>query len=75
MKLSEFIAAYGDERVQFQNLDKCAITIDYHHKKGTTIAFGTDMQIGPNGMEKLGLVMWFDREDAAKIIENYKEKS
>jgi len=68
MNLSELIAAYGDDKVQFQNLDQCGKTLDYHHKKGTTITFGTEETIGPNGMEKLGLVVWLDRKRVAEII-------
>jgi hypothetical protein len=73
LKLSELIAAYGDDKVQFQNLDQCGKTLDYHHKKGTTITFGTEETIGANGLEKLGLVVWFDRERVAEIVAASKE--
>lgn len=72
MNLSELIAAYGDDKVQFQNLDGCGLTLDYHHKKGTTVTFGTDARIGPNGLEKLGLVLWFDRDRVAEIVATAK---
>lgn len=72
MKLSELISKYGDDKVQFQNLDNCCRTIDYHHKKGTTIKFGTDVMPGSNGMEKLGLVVWLDRDRVARIIAEEK---
>lgn len=75
MNLSELIAAYGDDKVQFQNLDKAGHTIDYHHKKGTSITFGTEEKIGMNGMEKLGLVVWLDRERVAEIIASSKKES
>ena len=69
MKLSELIAAYGDDKVQFQNLDHCAKTLDYHHKKGTTITFGTDVNLHPReGTEKLGLVIWLDRDEVKRIL-------
>jgi len=74
-KLSELIAAYGDDKVQFQNLDHCMKTIDYSAKKGTTITFGTDVQISRkagDGLEKLGLVVWFDRQAVADIIASSK---
>lgn len=73
MNISELVAKYGDDRVQFQALDECIRTIDYHHKKGTTITFGTDAPVGLNGMEKLGLVLWLDREDVAKILNEAKK--
>lgn len=73
LKLSELIAAYGDDKVGFQNLDQCGKTLDYHHKKGTTITFGTEETIGVNGLEKLGLVVWLDRRRVAEIIAASKE--
>ncbi len=69
LKLSELIASYGDDRVQFQNLDQCAKSLDFHHKKGTTITFGTEMNIhASQGTEKLGLVVWLDRKRVAEIV-------
>lgn len=69
MTLSELIAKYGDDKVQFQNLDQCGDTLDYSAKKGRTmVKFGTEQPIGPNGMEKLGLVIWFDRKRVAEIV-------
>ena len=68
LKLSELITRCGDD-VQFQNLDQCAKSLDFHHKKGTTITFGTTMSIhGTKGTEKLGLVVWLDRDKVASII-------
>lgn len=79
MKLSELIAKYGDEKVQFQNLDECAIDLDWCVKKGTIIKFGTDekldLEVLPDtftrchGTKKLGLVVWFDRDEIKKIME------
>ncbi|MCR4297230.1 MAG: hypothetical protein NUV75_00545 [Gallionella sp.] len=65
MKMSELILAIGDDNVEFQNLDQSAISLDYHHKKGATITFGTTMSILPEGTKKLGLVLWLER-DAVK---------
>lgn len=73
MKLSELIVEYGDDKVQFQALDKCASQIDFNHKKGVTIKVHTDQRIGMNGMEKFGLILWFDRDRMANIIEKTKE--
>lgn len=66
MKLSELIAAYGDDKVQFQNLDQCA---DKLNMKGgiTEITFGTEQRIDFNGTIKLGLVVWLDRDRVAEI--------
>lgn len=71
MRLSEMIAAYGDEIVQFQNLDECATSLNVN-KGVTKITFGTEQPISLDGTEKLGLVVWFDREKIAKVIEASK---
>lgn len=71
IKLSELIAAYGDDKVQFQSLDQCAETLNMN-KGVTKITFGTEQPINLDGMERLGLVVWFDREKIAEIIEASK---
>lgn len=72
MKMSELIARYGDESVQFQNLDACATSLNMA-KSGTKITFGTEQRIGLNGTDKLGLVLWFDRERIAEIMADLKK--
>ena len=67
MKLSELIAAYGDDKVQFQNLDHSTETLNMN-KGVTKITFGTEQPVGLNGTEKLGLVVWLDRERVAEIL-------
>lgn len=62
MKLSELILAVGDDNVQFQNLDQCAIDLNYSAKKGSKITFGTEQALTLDGTQKLGLVVWLDRE-------------
>ena len=66
MKLSELIAVYGDDKVEFQNLDQCATSLNMG-KQHTTITFGTQQRLGLNGTEKLGLVVWLDRERVKAI--------
>lgn len=66
MTLSELIAAYGDDRVQFQNLDQSLISLDMN-KKRTSITFGTEMRATFDGTEKLGLIVWLDRDWVAEI--------
>lgn len=72
LKLSELIAQYGDDAVQFQNLDECSINLDYSHKSGTKITFGTEQPISLDGTQKLGLVVWLDRERVKKIVADAK---
>lgn len=71
MKLSELIAKYGDDKVQFQNLDQCTEALNM--TKGVTkITFGTEQPIGLDETQKLGLVVWLDRDRVAKIIADSK---
>lgn len=73
MKMSELIAAYGDDNVEFQNLDSAITNMDYHHKKGTTITFGTTMNItAEQGTKKLGLILWLDREAVKAVLDGAK---
>lgn len=72
MKLSELITAYGDERIEMQNLDHCSISLDMD-KKGTKITFGTSVRLNLDGPEKLGLIIWLDRDEVARITST-KEK-
>lgn len=74
MKLSELIARYGDDRVQFQNLDQCATDLNMG-KKGTKITFGTEQRVNLKGTEQLGLVVWLDREAVAEIVKQSKTES
>lgn len=65
MKMSELILAIGDDNVEFQSLDQCAVSLNYTAKSGTKITFGTQRSVTPGGTDKLGLVLWLDR-DAVK---------
>jgi hypothetical protein len=66
MKLSELIAAYGDDAVEFQNLDQCATNFQMT-KKGTLVTFGSERTFGIDGTDKLGLVVWLDRKRVKEI--------
>ncbi len=73
MNLSELVAAYGDDKIKLQNLDQCSTTLNM--KGGSTyITFGTDVKLGLDGPEKLGLVVWFDRDRVQEIIASAKAK-
>jgi len=67
VKLSELIAAYGDDKVQLQNLDQCADKLNMN-KGVTKITFGTEQPLTMDGPEKLGLVVWLDRKRVAEIV-------
>jgi hypothetical protein len=64
--LSELIAAYGDDKVQFQNLDQSAISLNMNGAT-TKITFGTEQRLNLDGTEKLGLVIWLDRDRVKEI--------
>lgn len=67
MKMSELVTAYGDENIEFQNLDQAVTGMNWAAGKGSKVTFVTGVPIDPTtGLAKLGLVLWFDR---AKIKE------
>lgn len=70
MKLTELLNAIGDDNIQMQNLDTSADTLDFHHKKGTKITFGTEMILTPTGTERLGLVIWLDRDQVKRFMDS-----
>lgn len=67
MKLSELIAAYGDDLVQFQNLDRCTEGMTLT-KQGARATFVTPQTFGFGGFDKLGLVVWLDRQRVKEIV-------
>jgi transcription elongation GreA/GreB family factor len=69
LSLSQLIVACGDDKVEFQNLDQCAVSLDYSAKHGNRITFGTTMDImAASGTEKVGLVVWLDRDLVADVV-------
>lgn len=73
MKLSELIAAVGDENVGLQNLDQSADSLNWSAKKNLTrVTFHTEQALTPNGpgngLPKLGLVVWLDRQAVADAL-------
>ncbi|MCY1247104.1 hypothetical protein D9M72_603990 [compost metagenome] len=67
MNLSELISKYGDDKVSLQKLDDCVDTMNMT-KNGTKATFVTSERLNLNGFEKLGLIIWLDRKQAAEII-------
>jgi hypothetical protein len=74
LKLSELIAAYGDDKVQWQNLDHCLDNLKMNNGV-SKITFGTEQPITLDGTEKLGLVVWLDRKRVAEIVAKSKDRS
>jgi len=73
MGISELLAKIGDENIRLQNLDSDAQNLDWSQKHGTKITFYTEVPIDLQGLEKLGLVIWLDRQEVAKIIAEEKK--
>jgi len=71
MNLSELIARYGDDKVQFQSLDQCIESLKMN-KGHSKITFGTEQPINLDGTERMGLVVWLDRKRVAEIIAEAK---
>lgn len=73
MKLSELIAKYGDDIVQFQKMDDCAIDFT-KTKEGTKAVICTPVSFTLDGFDKMGLVIWMDRERVQEILDAGKGK-
>lgn len=75
MKTSELIAAVGDDKVGVQFIDQCAIDLNWDHKKGTRITFGTDMKLNfGEGTERMGMIVWMDRDAVKAALAAEKAK-
>lgn len=75
MKLSELIAAYGDDKVALQNMDECTETISMNKKGLVKATIVTDENFGLNGFDRLGLILWLDRQAASDIINAHRVPS
>lgn len=63
MKLSELIEIIGDENIEVQNVEQSAVRMKKNAKHGDLeITFATMHDI-LNGANKVGLVVWFDKND------------
>jgi len=64
------------ESLQFNPLDQCMLSFNARTKKGyNEVSFGTEAQLdnpamlqGQMRMEKLGLVVWLDRDKAKELL-------
>ena len=76
MKISELIAAVGDDHVQFQNLLNDAQSID-KTKHGTKITFYTgaiqaEELMGGGTPKNMGLVLWLPQDRVDATLAAYK---
>ena len=68
MTVAELLQAIGNDRVAVQYLDQCAIDLNWTELSGCRIKFGSDVRLTPKGTEKLGIVVWLDRDDVKRAI-------
>ena len=73
MKLSELIAAIGDDKVEIQNLDQC-ITDMRLGKGGNKFTFGTMQPFDFDGPAKFGMILWLPRDDLKAALAGQPRK-
>lgn len=67
MNIAELITECGVDKVDVQYIDQCADTLNMNG--GTTrITFGTEQPLTPHGTDKLGIVVWLDRDDVKAAL-------
>lgn len=72
VSMTSLLNAIGDDGISFQNLDHSLINADWSAKKVSKITFGTDQTVTLEGTEKLGLVLWLDRNQVAETMARLK---
>lgn len=75
VSMTALLTAIGDDGIGFQNLDHSTIKADWSAKTGSKITFGTDQALTPEGTQKLGLVIWLDREQVAETMARLKAEA
>lgn len=83
LPISELLRRYGDSEIQVQNLQNDTVEVT-QDRRGALISFSTDPAIATNYQaclltgdrtNKVGLVVWLDRDKADKIIAEAEEKT
>ena len=68
MKLSDLITLIGDENIDVQNIEQSAVKMKLNKKHGDLeITFVSPHDI-MNGANKVGLVVWFDKDDFNEAV-------
>lgn len=63
MGISELLTRIGDDNIMFQNLDNDIVRLKTRADGQSEITFGSQAQTTINGTERLGLVLWLNRDD------------
>ena len=59
----------GPEKVGVQYIDQCADEMNWSAKQNCTrVTFGTDQVLTPEGLPKLGVIVWLDRGQVKTAI-------
>lgn len=61
----------GPDKVNIQFIDQCADKMDdtlVNGKPITRVTFGTEQALTPDGLTKLGVIVWLDREEVKSAI-------
>ena len=66
--ITELVSKIGDDNVKLQFLDSAATKMNFDHKKGTYITFGTDQPLTPTGTKDFGVVLWLPRTRVKEIL-------
>lgn len=74
LPISKLIELIGDENIEMQNLDEATETYD-RAKFGTKARFVTTVGFSMDGFDKLGLILWIDRDKAAAALAKHKEEN
>lgn len=67
MNLSKLLAQYGDDALQFQKMDDCVVSLQLT-KQGSKATFVTPVAFGSDGFQKLGLIVWLDRDRTKQLL-------
>lgn len=71
MHLSELIRLYGDDKVEVQKLDDSATSLNMSNGV-TKITFPTEEPLDIGGTDRLGLIVWMERDRVQAIIDDAK---
>lgn len=75
LKLDELVSDIGNENITMQNLDECAVELSRSNNNVTKITFLTDMPFDMRGTERLGVVLWFERDAVRKWLDAFKART
>ena len=64
-KLSDVLAAVGNENIKVQYIDECTSKYQYTAKTGNKLTVHTAEEFDSRGMVRFGIVLWIDRDKLA----------